>query len=79
MTREQATSRCRQLNREGDGQRHWFVRQAGPDDWQVVSIAAPGQHSSGSLTQTIPSRSPAEPSSPPTIIRNIPPYGPGPV
>ncbi len=76
MTREQANSRCAQLNREGDGQRHWFIRQAGPDDWKVVSIAAPG-HPVGPLTRTIPSRSPAEPSSPPTIIRNIPPYGPG--
>jgi hypothetical protein len=79
MTREQAVARCVQLNAGDDREREWFPREVGPDDWEVVSVAIPGLRPSGPLKATIESRPrPPEPPDPrPTIIRNIPPYGPG--
>jgi hypothetical protein len=79
MTHEQAIARCAQLNRDEDGERRWFVRQAGDEDWEIVSVVAPGLHRLGPLKEGVESKPrPSEPPDPrPTIIRNIPPYGAG--
>ncbi|PZS13247.1 MAG: hypothetical protein DLM64_03605 [Solirubrobacterales bacterium] len=79
MTHEQATARCERLNREETGARHWFAKQAGDDDWQVVSATAPGLQAHGPLKEGVGMQpgTPDPPDPRPAIIRNIPPYGPG--
>jgi hypothetical protein len=75
MTREDATARCAELNREQPGEPRWFVSRAGTDEWHVVSVAAPG--SPGPLHAAIASHpAPEHPPDPrPSLIRNIPPFG----
>jgi len=79
MTHVQALEHCQQLNRDEGGERHWFVKQAGPDEWQVVCVSTPGLAPHGRLKATVEVRpKPDEPPDPrPSIIRNIPPFGPG--
>ena len=74
MTRDEASTRCEELNREHQGGRRWFVSRAGTDDWHVVSVDMPGP---GPLHASIESRPvPQDPPDPrPLLIRNIPPYG----
>jgi hypothetical protein len=77
MTREQATIRCEDLNRERqDGQR-WFVSQAGTDEWHVVAVALPAAPGAGPRHASIESHpAPQNPPDPrPSLLRNIPPYG----
>ena len=77
MTHEEATARCDQLNLGEDGERHWFVKQTGPEEWQVVSVTAPGLHGHGPLKEGQEARPrPEAPDPRPSIVRNIPPYGP---
>jgi hypothetical protein len=79
MTHEQALARCAELNADAEREREWFPKQVGSDDWEVVWVTIPGFNRTGPLKETIESRPrPSEPPDPrPTIIRNIPPYGPG--
>jgi hypothetical protein len=79
MTHAEAIEHCQQRNRNEQGERHWFVKQAGPDQWQVVSMTTPGLQPLGPLKATVEVRpEPDEPPDPrPSIIRNIPPFGPG--
>jgi hypothetical protein len=79
MTHEQAIVRCRELNCDENRDREWFARQVGPDDWEIVSVAVPGRRPAGPLKETIETRPrPSDPPDPrPSIIRNIPPFGPG--
>lgn len=78
MTRREADARCEQLNREQTGRRHWFVRQSRPDDWEVVSMSGLPFAARGPLKADVESAPrPGPPPDPrPTIIRNIPPFGP---
>ncbi len=78
MTHEQAAARCEQLNREEDGDRHWFAHEVGPDEWEVVSVTAPGLPHHGPLKESVASRpEPDAPDPRPSLMRNIPPWGPG--
>ena len=79
MTHAEAIEHCQQRNRNEQGERHWFVKQAGPDQWQVVCMTTPGLQPLGPLKATVEVRpEPDEPPDPrPSIIRNIPPFGPG--
>jgi hypothetical protein len=79
MTREEAATRCDQLNREGEGGRHWFPKQNADGDWVIVSVDAKGFRRPDPLKASIETKpKPQEPSDPrPTIFRNIPPFGPG--
>jgi hypothetical protein len=78
MTREEATTRCEELNREHPGAPRWFVSRAGTDEWHVVSVTMPASDA-GPLHASIESRPvPQNPPDPrPSLIRNIPPYGAG--
>ena len=79
MTKDEAIVRCAELNSDEHRKQQWFARQAGPDTWEVVSIAAPGLHPVGHLKEAVESKPrPSEPPDPrPTIFRHIPPYGAG--
>ena len=79
MTHDEATARAAQLNADDAREHQWFPRQTAPDDWDVVSVAAPGLRRRGPLKEAVetkprPSEAP-DPRS--TLVRNIPPFGPG--
>jgi hypothetical protein len=79
MTREQAEARCAELNADPDRDRQWFPRQAGPDEWEIVSMALPEGARRGPLKEAVESRPrPESPPDPrPSVFRNVPPYGAG--
>ncbi|MGA2009810.1 MAG: hypothetical protein ABSH51_04620 [Solirubrobacteraceae bacterium] len=82
MTREEARIRADELNHAApDGaQEHWTIRDGGGEDWEVVRVTVPGMRfRSGALhTATEQRPKPDEPPDPrPSIVRLIPPYGPG--
>jgi hypothetical protein len=79
MTREEAQARCAQLNADPDRERQWFARQVAPQEWEVVSVAAPDGIRLGPLTATTEAKPrPAQAPDPrPSLFRNIPPYGAG--
>jgi hypothetical protein len=78
MIHEAAIARCEELNRaERDG-RHWLVSQLGSDEWHVVVATLPGLPPRGPLHETVETRPvPDAPDPRTSLIRNIPPYGPG--
>ncbi len=71
--------RAAELNRRETGGHHWFPRETGGRDWDVVAVAAPGLRPTGELKATIVSQpKPNEPPDPrSSLFRNIPPFGPG--
>lgn len=77
MTREEATARCEELNRERRDGRRWFVSRAGTDEWHAVAVALPATHGAGHLRASVESHPvPQNPPDPrPSLLRNIPPYG----
>ena len=82
MTREEAQARADALNRDtADRSQHrWAIRDGGGEDWEVVKVTVPGmQFRAGPLhTATEQRPKPDEPPDPrPSVIRQIPPYGPG--
>lgn len=79
MTHEDAAARCEELNREGDGGRHWFAKQNADDEWVVVSVDVEGFRRPDPLKATTEAKpKPSEQPDPrPSIFRNIPPFGPG--
>lgn len=79
MTHEQAVAHCAELNADANRERQWFPRQAGPDEWEIVSMTISGFRPTGPSKESVEARpQPTEPPDlRPTIIRNIPPYGPG--
>jgi hypothetical protein len=79
MTREEAVARCAELNRDGEAGRHWFIKQNGDGEWEIVSVLAEGLRRPDPLKAGIEAKpKPSEPADPrPAIFRNIPPFGPG--
>jgi hypothetical protein len=79
MTKDEADARCAALNSDETEERQWFVRQAGPDSWDLVSVAVSGLQRRGPLKEAVESTPrPSEPPDPrPTIFRHVPPYGAG--
>ena len=65
MTHEEALARCEALNREGAGQERWFPRQAAQDDWELVSVRAPGLRTVRPANTVVESqRRPVDPADP---------------
>ncbi|MBV9194152.1 MAG: hypothetical protein JO168_08390 [Solirubrobacterales bacterium] len=82
MTRAEAQARAEQLNRAAPdrSRHHWTIRDRGGGDWEVLRVTVPGvQFGAGPLRAATEQRPrPDEPPDPrPSLIRQIPPYGPG--
>ncbi len=79
MTRDEATRRAEELNREETGDRHWLPRLLAPDEWAVVAISGTGFRPTGPVTEGSEARPrPSDAPDPrPSIFRNVPPYGAG--
>jgi hypothetical protein len=79
MTREQALSRCAELNRNEPSGYNWFVRTGSRGTWEVVSAHVKGFDRPSPFTATAEARSRPElaPDPRPSLFRNIPPYGAG--
>ena len=81
MTRPEAQARADQLNREAPdrAEHRWTVREREDRSWEVVALTVPGRQMNPgpSRTATVQRPEPGEPPDPrPSLIRNIPPYGP---
>ncbi|MDQ6731269.1 MAG: hypothetical protein M3022_13490 [Actinomycetota bacterium] len=79
MTKPEADARCVELNRRSSGDEHWFARKAGDnEDWTVVQMSGMPARRRGRLKADVetPPRPGAPPDPRPSLIRNIPPYGP---
>ena len=80
MTREEAQAQADALNHNASerSQQHWTIRNAGGENWQVVTVTVPGmQLRAGPLHTTTEQRPQPEelPDPRSTITRLIPPYG----
>jgi len=77
MTHEEACARAEQLNQEDPGGQHWFAKQVGPEEWELVSVAVPGFADRGPMKTA--TQATAKPQMPPdprsALVRNVPPYG----
>jgi hypothetical protein len=78
VTHEDAIARCEQLNHDQSSEQQWFVKQTGPDGWELVSVSVPGARGRGPLKESTEARpEPAVPPDPrPSINRDLPAYGP---
>lgn len=79
MTHDAAIARAAQLNRDEQGAQRWFARRTASGDYEVVAVTGAGFPGPGELKATVVSKpKPTEPPDPrPSLLRNIPPYGPG--
>lgn len=79
MTHDDALAHAEELNRQEQGDRHWFPRRRGADAWEVVAVAGTGAQPNRPLGERTEARpEPRTPSDPrPSIVRNVPPYGGG--
>ncbi len=79
MTRDEATARAAALNAAATADEHWLPSESAPGDWKVVRLAGHGigaPRASGAHVESRPR--PEEPVDPrPSLLRDIPPYGPG--
>lgn len=80
MTKPEAEARCVELNRRASGDEHWFARKAAGEneDWTFVQMSGMPSRPRGPLKADVetPPRPGAPPDPRPSLIRNIPPYGP---
>ncbi len=79
MTRAEAEARAARLNDEATDGGGWIAHEPSDDDWEVVRVHAPGlsrMKPTGSHSESRP-RPDEPPDSRPSLIRNIPPFGPG--
>jgi hypothetical protein len=78
MTQDEAIEEAAHRNADQSEAGVWAAKQSGDGSWGLVHVTAPGLariRPSGSHEESRPK--PSEPPDPrPSIIRNIPPYGP---
>ncbi|MGI8412863.1 MAG: hypothetical protein ACR2QA_10325 [Solirubrobacteraceae bacterium] len=82
MRREEAEARAGHLNRERPdrAQYHWIAQHGGSDGWRVVRVSVPGMRFTVDPVKESTSARPRPevPDDPrPSLIRSIPPWGPG--
>lgn len=75
MTHQEANERCAKLNGELNRERQWFARETAPGDWEIISVAVLGMRPIKAVVESRPQQHQPDPR--PSIMRNIPPYGPG--
>lgn len=78
MTKPEAEARCIELNRRAGDDARWFVRQADGETWSVVQMSGVPLRPRGPLKADVqtPPRPGTPPDPRPSLIRNIPPWGP---
>jgi hypothetical protein len=77
MTHDEAVTRAEQLNQDDTSGHHWFPKQIGSEEWELVSVAVPGFTDPRPLRTA--TQATAKPQAPPdprsALARNVPPYG----